>query len=98
MMMVADMVLISEEIHKRLAEEDERHRLRRIAISRGWLKQSDLAEAFGIAKVGVPYDVATINHALNGRKYPGIARELEEFMLANDGPNLEVQEAVRKGA
>lgn len=79
---------VPKKVHKALLVEDERHRLAKLAIVRGWTNRGKLADAFGMATVGAPYDKGDISNALNGRRYPGLAAQLEEFMMAHPGPDL----------
>lgn len=80
--------IFPEEIFEALVAENERHRMAVIAITRGWQNRKKLAEAFGMEKVGAPFDQGLVSGALNGKRAPGIARELETFMLNNEGPGL----------
>lgn len=88
--------IMPSKIYEALMAENERHRLSTLAIKQGWISRKDLADEFGMAKVGVPYDQGLVSGALNGKRSPGVAKELEEFMLANPGPAL--RSDLKKGA
>ncbi len=79
---------INFELEQELRTERERHRLQTLRIRRGW-GVKELADAYGIAKHGVPYDSSMVSRALNGKAYLGLARDLEVFMTEHEGTKFD---------